>query len=209
MIRDMICPKSIDTLITRDTFESYTVPSGYDEDLQSVLNKLDILKPNSFIVMQQRGSHSPYAKQYPKPFDRYEPYENTALYTDTTLYDLMKMIKDNSSHETFIFYVSDHGELLGEKGKKGHGTLEKQVYEIPFLMYTNSTSKELKEQFSFIKNQYDLSNYILMLLGYEADIKRGGDRKIYILNSDLDGFSGYGVIKIKDGVEGAIEFRRN
>jgi lipid A ethanolaminephosphotransferase len=209
MIKDMICPKSIDTLITRDTFENYIVPSGYDEDLKTVLNKLNILKQKSLIVMQQRGSHSPYNKQYPRAFDRYEPYENTALYTDTTLYDIMTMIKNNSKRETFIFYVSDHGELLGEKGKKGHGTLEKQVYEVPVLMYTNSTSKELKEQFSFIKNQYDLSNYILMLLGYDADIERGSEREMYILNSDLDGFSGYGVIKIKDGIEGPVIMKRN
>jgi hypothetical protein len=48
-----------------------------------------------------------------------------------------------------------------------------------------------------------------MLLGYDADIERGSEREMYILNSDLDGFSGYGVIKIKDGVEEAIAFHRN
>ena len=209
MIRDMICPKSIDTLITRDTFDSYMLPSGYDEDLKTVLKKLNILDKNNFIVMQQRGSHSPYAKQYPTAFNQYDAYENTALYTDTTLYDLIELIKEDRAQEIFLFYVSDHGELLGENGKQGHGTLEKQVYEVPFLMYTNSRSQELKTVFKTVKSHYDLSNYMLRLLGYEADINRGEDREIYILNSDLDGFSGYGVVKIKDSIEQAMEIRRN
>jgi glucan phosphoethanolaminetransferase (alkaline phosphatase superfamily) len=209
MIRDMICPKSIDSLITRDTFETYMVPSGYDEDLKALLQQLDILNQNNLIVMQQRGSHSPYEKQYPAAFNQYSPYENTAFYTDTTLYDLISMIKERARRETFVFYVSDHGELIGENGKQGHGTLEQPVYEVPFLMYSNSDSEAPKNIFKAIKSHYDLSNYILHLLGYEAEINQTQDREIYVLNSDLEGFSGYGVVKIKDSVEGAMQMQRH
>ncbi len=208
IIRDMMCPKYINKLIDRDSFETYIKPSGYDEDLQNLLAKLDILKKNHFIVLQQRGSHVPYTHQYPKAYERYTPYENTALYTDNSLFELITYIKNNTKQETFILYVSDHGELLGENGKKGHGHLEKEVYEIPFLMYTNSKDSTLKEQFKHIKNHYDVSNYLLSLLGYDAELYKEEDRKMYILNADFDGFSGYGTIEFKNGIESKIEIKR-
>lgn len=123
-------------MIPRDIFTDYIVPSGYDEDLQTMLSKLDILHKNNFIVLEHRGSHAPYERQYPTAFNRYTPYENTALYTDHTLYELIQYISNQFSQEYYIFYVSDHGELLGENGKNGHGHLERNVYEVPFLMYT-------------------------------------------------------------------------
>ena len=208
IIRDLMCPKYIDKLVDRNDFENYMKPKGYDEDLQTLIGKMDILKEKNFIVLQHRGSHSPYEKQYPKEYDKYTPYDNTALYTDNSLYNLINYIKENSKSETFVFYVSDHGELLGENGKNGHGHLTKEIYDVPFLMYTNSKDKKLKEQFKYIRNHYDISNYVLSLLGYEADLIKDEDRTIYILNADLDGFSGYGVIDVNGSVESKIEIKR-
>ncbi len=207
IIRDLICPKYIDQLIDRDSFATYITPTGYDEDLQRLLEKQDILKPKNFIVLQQRGSHSPYKKQYPKMYDKYTPYENTALHTDATLYQLINYVKTHIENEFFLFYVSDHGELLGEYGKKGHGHLVKEVYEVPFLMYTNSKNEALKAHFRYVRNHYDIANYILSLLGYKADLIKDEDRTIYILNADLDGFSGYGVIEINDSKASKIKIR--
>ena len=208
IIHDLVCPKYIDKLIDRDSFSSYIKPKGYDSDLQTLLSKLDLLKRSNFIVLQHRGSHSPYEKQYPKEYDKYESYENTALYTDNSLFELIRYIKENAQNETFLFYVSDHGELLGEHGKNGHGHLVKEVYEVPFLMYTNSRDNKLKEQFKYVRNHYDISNYILSLLGYRADLIKDEDRRLYILNADLDGFSGYGVIDINSSIESKIEIKR-
>jgi glucan phosphoethanolaminetransferase (alkaline phosphatase superfamily) len=208
MLRDMVCPKYIDQLIPRDNFVKYMNPTNFDEDLQTLVEKMNILKEKTFLVLHQRGSHSPYRKQYSKAFNRYTPYENTALYTDSNLYNLIEYLNTTLKNEFFLFYVSDHGELLGENGKKGHGHLIKEVYEVPFLMYTNSKNKKLKEPFKYIKNHYDISNYILYLLGYKADLIRDENRTIYILNSDLDGFSGYGVIDVNDSIESQIEIKR-
>jgi len=208
IIRDLMCPKYIDKLIDRDDFTTYMQPKGYDEDLETLIQKIGILKEKNFIVLQHRGSHSPYEKQYPKEYDRYSSYENTALYTDNSLYELINYVKENSKNETFLFYVSDHGELLGENGMKGHGHLLKEVYEVPFLMYTNTKNSQLKEQFKYVKNHYDISNYVLSLLGYKADLIKDEDRTLYILNADLDGFSGYGVIDINKSVESKMEIKR-
>ena len=210
MIRDMMCPKYIDEFISRSDFGNYIVPTGYDEDLQRMLSKLKSLNDNNLIVMQQRGSHSPYESRFPKHFDKYSAYENSVLYTDNTIYNLIDYIeKESENQEVFMFFVSDHGELLGENGKKGHGDLEQKVYEVPFLMYTNSKSKDTDKIFNNIKNHYDISNYIIDLLGYKADLPTGDDREIYIMNSDLEGFSGYGKIKIINGIESNIEINRN
>jgi glucan phosphoethanolaminetransferase (alkaline phosphatase superfamily) len=208
IIRDLMCPKYIDKLVDRNDFPAYMKPKGYDEDLQTLIVKLDILKEKNLIVLQHRGSHTPYEKQYPKEYDKYSSYENTALYTDNSLYQLIKYVKENSKNETFLFYVSDHGELLGENGKKGHGHLSKEVYEVPFLMYTNSKNEKLKEQFKYTKNHYDISNYVLSLLGYKAELIKEEDRTIYILNADLDGFSGYGMLDINSSIESQIEKKR-
>ena len=121
---------------------------------------------------------------------------------------MIEYIKESAKNETFVFYVSDHGELLGENGKKGHGHLVKEVYEVPFLMYTNSQNSKLKEQFKHVKNHYDVSNYVLSLLGYKAELIKEEDRRLYILNADLDGFSGYGVIDINNSIESKIELKR-
>ena len=208
IIRDLMCPKYIDTLVDRDGFDTYIEPRGYDEDLQTLMQKLDTLNKKNFVVLQHRGSHTPYHKQYPKAYDKYTPYENTALYTDHTLHQLISYVKTHAKNETFVFYVSDHGELLGENGKKGHGHLLKEVYEVPFLMYTNSQDESLKAQFGHVRNHYDISNYVLSLLGYEADLSKEEDRRLYILNADLDGFSGYGVIDINASKESAIKRKR-
>ena len=208
IIRDMMCPKYIDKLIDRDAFDQYMKPTGFDEDLQTLLEKLNIVGSKSLIVLQHRGSHVPYDKQYPKEFDKYTPYENTALYTDNSLSNLIDFVKTKATNETYLFYVSDHGELLGEGGKNGHGHLMKEVYEVPFIMVTNTDNKALKNQFKYIKNHFDISNVILSLLGYQAELAKNEEREITILNADLDGFSGYGVIKVKDGIESKIEFKK-
>ena len=93
------------------------------------------------IVLHQMGNHGPaYYKRYPKTFERFTPvcetsqleqcseeqinnaYDNVILYTDYFLSEVIGLLKQNSStFETAMFYVSDHGESLGEKGVYLHG----------------------------------------------------------------------------------------
>jgi lipid A ethanolaminephosphotransferase len=93
------------------------------------------------IVLHQMGNHGPaYYKRYPKSFERFTPvcetsqleecseeqinnaYDNVILYTDYFLEKVIDLLKKNSgTFETAMFYVSDHGESLGEKGVYLHG----------------------------------------------------------------------------------------
>ncbi|MGD2167436.1 MAG: phosphoethanolamine--lipid A transferase, partial [Gammaproteobacteria bacterium] len=94
-----------------------------------------------FIVLHQRGSHGPaYYTDTPQFAKAWLPecnspgirncdsasinnaYDNTMLYTDYFLARLIEALKGQSDrYQTAMFYVSDHGESLGEKGLYLHG----------------------------------------------------------------------------------------
>uniref|UniRef100_UPI0040474E8E phosphoethanolamine transferase n=1 Tax=Aliarcobacter sp. TaxID=2321116 RepID=UPI0040474E8E len=108
---------------------------GLDEYIKSHQGQ-DIL-----IVLHQMGNHGPaYYKRYPKEFEKFSPvcqtnqlekctqeevsnaYDNAILYTDYFLSEVIKFLKPYSKdYETAMFYMSDHGESLGENGLYLHG----------------------------------------------------------------------------------------
>ena len=108
---------------------------GLDEYIKNHKDK-DIL-----IVLHQMGNHGPaYYKRYPKEFEKFTPvcktnqleectqeevsnaYDNAILYTDYFLSKVINFLKPYSNtHETAMFYMSDHGESLGENGFYLHG----------------------------------------------------------------------------------------
>lgn len=102
---------------------------------------IDAQKGDILIVLHQMGNHGPaYYKRYPKAFERFTPvcrtndlgsctseeinnaYDNAILYTDYFLSNVIELLKQNDDRfETAMFYVSDHGESLGEYGVYLHG----------------------------------------------------------------------------------------
>ena len=94
-----------------------------------------------FIVLHQRGSHGPaYFRDTPTYFKTWLPecdspglqncddasinnaYDNTILYTDYFLSRIIALLeRESGRYETALFYVSDHGESLGENGLYLHG----------------------------------------------------------------------------------------
>lgn len=103
---------------------------------------IDQQKGDMLIVLHQMGNHGPaYYKRYPRMFERFTPacatsdlgscsaeevsnaYDNAILYTDDFLAKVIGFLKANTANfETAMFYVSDHGESLGEYGLYLHGT---------------------------------------------------------------------------------------
>jgi lipid A ethanolaminephosphotransferase len=93
------------------------------------------------IVLHQMGNHGPaYYKRYPQSFEIFTPvcrtnnldkcneeeinnaYDNAILYTDYFLSKVISLLKQNMDQfETAMFYMSDHGESLGESGVYLHG----------------------------------------------------------------------------------------
>lgn len=116
-------------------------------------------KGDIVIVLHQMGNHGPtYYKRYPKAYEKYTPvcksaqleqctqaqiinaYDNAILYTDAFLSKTINFLKKyDDSFETAMFYVSDHGESLGEKGLYLHGfpyTIAPEVQKhVPALMW--------------------------------------------------------------------------
>lgn len=94
-----------------------------------------------FIVLHQVGNHGPaYFRRYPPAFEKFKPvcresdlsrcsreeignaYDNAILYTDHFLAKAIELLqKNDNGFETALFYVSDHGESLGENGLYLHG----------------------------------------------------------------------------------------
>jgi lipid A ethanolaminephosphotransferase len=104
--------------------------AGLDQYIEARKGK-DIL-----IVLHQMGNHGPeYYRRYPKGFEYFKPvcktgelrscsqeeinngYDNAVRYTDYFLSSIIDFLKKyDNTHATAMFYVSDHGESLGEKG---------------------------------------------------------------------------------------------
>ena len=151
-----------------DTESPYFHLGAYIDD--SLLDGLDgyIQKNNQgdlFIVMHQLGSHGPaYHKRYPDKFAKFTPfcesnsphncteeevsnsYDNTILYTDYFIDKVITYLESkNESYNTFMMYVSDHGESLGESGVYLHGLPKSIAPEaqthVPFMLWTSENLK--------------------------------------------------------------------
>ncbi len=171
---------------------------GLQEHINQVTEK-DIL-----IVLHQMGSHGPaYYKRYPKAFEKFKPvcetnqleqctteeinnaYDNTILYTDYFLSKVIALLKQNSNEfETAMFYASDHGESLGEKGLYLHGLpyfmAPKEQTHVAAMMWFGKNYKmnvaKLKQE---VDQPYSHDNIFHTLLGLM-------EVKVSVYNQKLD-----------------------
>ena len=161
---------------------------------------------NILIILHQMGNHGPaYFKRYPKEFEKFTPvcqtnqleecskeeisnaYDNALLYTDTFLSQTIQLLKSKQkNHQVALFYMSDHGESLGEKGIYLHG--------LPYFMAPDAQThigsfmwlgKELKQKMnlpSTIHKRYSQDNLFHTLLGF-FDVQTSiYNKKLDILN---------------------------
>lgn len=100
----------------------------------------ETITEDTVLVLHLIGSHGPtYYLRYPKAFEAFKPacrtaefknctaqeitnsYDNTLLYTDFVLSQMMDTLKGQQGLLTSLVYISDHGESLGENGLYLHG----------------------------------------------------------------------------------------
>lgn len=133
----------------------------YDEDVIPLLKKNLSTYENGqrFIVLHLGGgSHGPnYQKRIPEDYYRFQPlcddadvinectenelynsYDNTILYTDYVLGNIIKELDESNAPYVFI-YISDHGESLMEEGRVFHGMppgipLPPEQKQVPLLV---------------------------------------------------------------------------
>ncbi len=145
------------------------------------------------IVLHQMGNHGPaYYKRYPKEFERFTPvcatsdlgsctseqlintYDNAILYTDHFLSKVILLLKANDANfETAMFYLSDHGESLGEFGLYLHGAPYALAPEaqkhVPAVMWLGEGMKRDVVQSSLAERsqrQWSQDNVFSTLLGF-------------------------------------------
>ncbi len=152
----------------------------------------DYLKKDGskFIIIHTVGSHWDYAKRYPKEFEKFNPgcrpptwgkrdmrdcsdkalisiYDNSILYTDFVLSKIIDLIRDKNS---FMIYVSDHGQSLGENGIYAQGGTAPEQFNIPFIFWGSEkyykNNKNVKEALAARKNNKISHDYVFhSLLG--------------------------------------------
>ncbi len=201
----------------RITFEDYRTseqnsicnPECRDEgmlvNLQSHIddqNGKDVL-----IILHTMGSHGPaYYKRYPEEFEVFVPvcktsqlnecndqeisnaYDNTILYADYFLSKVIGLLKRNSQElDTAMFYISDHGESLGENGLYLHGMpyfmAPNEQIDVPALLWLNDSMSKvfnvesIKKKESLPLSHDNLFHTLLGLMDVET--------KLYNKNLDL------------------------
>lgn len=177
--------------------------SKKDEDLLPIYNEIiKNIKKDTLIVIHTLGSHFDYNLRVPQKFKKFKPlclddeyavcdkksldnsYDNTILYTDFFLYNLIKPLEDKYS---FFIYSSDHGESLGEKQfgifpKYKHGLAydiaPKEQKSVPFIFWA---SDEFLKYHSIKKNIGKLQ--ISHDFFYHSILKCAGFRSKYIDDS--------------------------
>lgn len=136
------------TTITIDPTIAHAMCDGeycFDEILLEYLDeKLGTIgNQNTLIVLHMIGSHGPtYYRRYPSQHREFVPdcqqsdiqncsrleltntYDNTILYTDYVLskvIERLQLLSKQKDVQSTMFYISDHGESLGESGVYLHG----------------------------------------------------------------------------------------
>lgn len=148
------------------------------DSLKDYLAHLD--KNNSkpqLIVLHQMGSHGPaYFKRSKAPYQPFQPtcntnaiqgcsteelknsYDNSIVYTDHVLAEIIETLKQQTQYQTGFWYLSDHGESTGEHGLYLHGApysmAPTQQTHIPMLMWFSDTWQQYNAlQLNCLKTQ--------------------------------------------------------
>ena len=157
--------RETDALISNiyKSFDKYhNLRYNFDEVIYPQLDSYLKQKGDKLIVLHSAGSHFHYRDRYPKEFEIFKPicqgsvynctseevintYNNSILYTDQIIFDIIKKLKNKNA---ILFYVSDHGQSLGEYKIYKHGipiffAPDEQKY-VPFFVWK---SKKYNKQF--------------------------------------------------------------
>lgn len=178
--------------------------------LTSIQSYIDEHKQGDIlIVLHQMGQHGPaYYKRYPSEFEKFTPvcktnqiedcsqeelnnaYDNAILYTDYFLSKVINFLKQNDDNfESAMFYVSDHGESLGENGIYLHGLpnfiAPDTQRHVPAIIWLgkNFYDVDIKSLANKQNRKYTHDNVFHTLLGFMEIESSVYDQKMDILHN--------------------------
>ena len=192
-----------------------------------ILDMLEKYKPRfsdkNFIVLHQRSPHSPYHlryKNYPQ-FDKWhtknasrdentrDTYDNAMLFTDYFLNETIEYFKKNSKRPTYIIWLPDHSELMGENGIWGHIIVNLEVSKIPFFVMTlNTKDTSFLNKFKdiFQPTHYEIAKLVAELLGYKIINPNEKAGIFYVNGSVITGDAGWFELDKSNGKEVKTKF---
>lgn len=149
-------------------------------------------KKDIFIVLHMLGNHGPaYYKRYPKEFEKFKPtcktsllekcsneeiknaYDNVLVYTDYFLSEVINLLKRHSNDfSSMMYYVSDHGESLGENGVYLHSMpyalAPRAQTHVPMIWWMDDKFKTrtgIKNSKDFLEKDFSHDNIFHTVLG--------------------------------------------
>jgi lipid A ethanolaminephosphotransferase len=156
------------------------------------------------VVLHQMGNHGPaYYRRYPPEFEKFTPvcrtsqleqcsdaeivnaYDNAILYTDWFLSGVIGFLKGyDSTFETALYYMGDHGESLGENGLYLHGlpymlAPEAQKHVASFLWFGSGYRVDRAAMRQRVGAPYSQDNYFHTVLGMV-------EAQTSVYNADMD-----------------------
>lgn len=152
----------------------YAIDAASDAEVIAKIDSVSRLYEKTFILFQFSGSHC-YYHNFPKEFDVWHPnnqydkqaesdsllinsYDNTILYTDYLLNDLVDTLKQRG--KSALWYMSDHGETITAT-KGWHGTVcDSNEYHVPFFVwYSDSYGEQSKEKIAMLQEHAAMATH--------------------------------------------------
>ena len=144
----------------------------YDGYLLDFLKKEVDNPKDNFVILHTQGSHFLFDDRYPDDFKKFTPtcrksspkdckkedlinsYDNSILYSDYFISKVIDSLKDKNA---ILFYISDHGQFLGENNKYYHGNSDdftQAEHRVPMFLWMSDGVLKNK----FYKNKFKNAN---------------------------------------------------
>ena len=201
-IAPYLCTAYLDDYQSLENVSPKTVDhqAAIDRDVLPKLSALLETPGKKFIMLHQRGSHSPWARRFRPESAKFKSegtdsrindYDNSVVEFDSFWKEL-NLVLNLKDTKTLVVYLSDHGESLGEGQRWGHGFLQPRSFEIPILIQAFGNELPVKNgDFKNFLPQYNLSLFIAKQIGWSANQDPSTPVKDFVIyGNDIDGFAG-------------------
>lgn len=175
----------IDEFIQLDKVEEPDLDLTFAQKIREITKS----KTKNFIFINKRGAHFPYAESYrvvgeprfkPLMTEKELPVKDKminsykmAIYWNTNRF--FEKLLETRLKESFIFYTSDHGQNLFDKGQQTHCNTEGPAFSeglVPFLIFPNEKNFETVERWREVNldraTHFQLFPAVLNSLGYDS-----------------------------------------
>jgi glucan phosphoethanolaminetransferase (alkaline phosphatase superfamily) len=138
----------------------YTVEVKSDAEVMEAVDSVAKIHDKLFVMFQLQGSHF-YYDNFPEEFNMWRPnckydknipsdslyinaYDNTILYTDYLLNNMLDSLKELDCVSA-VWYVSDHGQVITST-QGWHGTAQgPEEYHVPLCVWFSDEYEELHQ----------------------------------------------------------------